>query len=131
MTISSKLQEGVSVCDGKERDRGRVGETQREDPGRTPVIVLSQTFSLQGPHPGGPIHTTLSSLSNLGLTVGPVMGYQLLTGRLPWLAWLGWSHWGRHTGNPHSQDEPQEHQAGVGAGRFLGTKRKPEPRETS
>lgn len=105
---------------GRERDRGKVPETHRGDPGRTPAIFLSPTFSPQGPLPGGPIHTTMSSRSNLGLTVGPVTGYQLLTGRLPWLAWLGWSHGRRHTGNPHSQDGPRNTRLEWGQGDSWG-----------
>lgn len=73
MTISSKLQERVSVCTGRrETERKRVQETQkggdrkREDPGRP---LSSQTFSLHRPRPGGPIHASMSSLPNLGLTV--------------------------------------------------------------
>lgn len=73
MTISSELQERVSVCTGgRETERERVRETQKggdrkgENPGRPPS---SQTFSLHWPRPGGPIHASMSSLSNLGLTV--------------------------------------------------------------
>lgn len=64
-----------------------------------------------------------------------VMGDQLSGvgegGRPPELAWQGWSHQGRYPGNPHSQDEPQEHQARVGAQEFLGIQRELELGETS
>lgn len=128
MTIPSKLQEGVSVCTGRrKRERGREakrhreGETERAGRGsrETHSDIPSQTFSLQRPHPSGPIHAAMSSRSNLGLTVDSAVGFQLPEGRLPGLAWQGRSHCshrGRHPGTLHSQDEPREQQAGVEAG---------------
>lgn len=89
MTILSKLRERVSVC-ALEGDREQEGprdseeETEREREriqGDPPVTSPSHTFSRQGPCPTGPIHVSMSSLSNLGLTVQHVMGYQRLAGR--------------------------------------------------
>ena len=95
------------------------------------MISPSQIFSRQCPRPSSPVHVSMSSLSNLGLTVHRAMAYQLLAGRLPELAQQAWPSRGRHPDNPDSQDEPQGTPAwswGRGESWALG---EPEPRETS
>ena len=94
---------GVSVCTGgreteeeSPRASGRERQRKGEDPGRTPVKAPNWTCSLRWPHPDGPIHAEMSSLSNLGFAVGCVAGRQ------------GWSHREKYPGTPHSQDETQD-----------------------
>ena len=84
---------------------GRASESERQREGRGGREIPSDTLKsdLQPPvppTPRGPIQVTMSSLSNLGLTVRSATEYQLLAGRLLELARQGSSHWGRHPDNP-------------------------------
>lgn len=106
---------GVSVCTGG-RQRKRVRETQagrdrgreriRENPSDISKSDLQPSWPPSRGQGRGAIHAAMSSWSNLGLTVGPVMGHQLLraschschgragpAGEAPW-----------HTPPSHSQD---------------------------
>lgn len=124
------------MCTGG-RQRKRIPETQAgRDSGRERIRENPSDISKSDLQPswpptlGAPIHAAMSSWSNLGRTVGPVMGYQLLRASCHSCHGRAGPA-GEAPSTPHSQDEPQEHQTAVGAGRFLGTQREPDPRGTS